>query len=156
MTDVDPAVPAAEEVDPLFNEANEVKIEYNTIKFGKIGDFFKGTLTDNSKQMVNNLSARKEMQTVFEFKAKAGKLHILVNKQVPAEPTMAVPGEFYSLITSKPAILNQLKKAQLGQVVGLRFTETIKNKQPGFDDTKVIKVFLGEMDPEYQGESRGD
>ena len=133
-----------------------MKIEYNTIKFGKIGDWFKGTLTDNSKQMVNNLSPRKEMQTVFEFKAKGGSLHILENKQVPAEPRLVPDGEFWSFITSKPAILNQMKKAKIGQVIGLRFTETIANKQPGYDATKVIKVFIGEMDPEYQGESQGD
>lgn len=142
--------------DPLFNPENEVKIKYNTIKFGTIGDWFKGTLTDNSKQMVNNLSPRKEMQTVFEFKAKGGSLHIAENKVVPDEATLVPDGEFWSFITSKPAILNQMKNAKVGQVIGLRFTEKIKNKQPGFDDTKVIKVFLGEMDPEYQGEQQGD
>lgn len=134
----------------------EVKVEYNTIKFGEVGDWFKGTLTDNTRQLVNNLSPKKEMQTVYEFKAQGGSLHLVINKKVQAEATEIQKGDFWSLITSKPAILSQLKNAKFGQTIGFRFTETIKNKQPGFDDTKVIKVYLGEMDPDYQGETSAD
>lgn len=142
--------------DPIFDDANEVKVEYQNIKFGKVGDWFKGTLTDNTRQMKNNLSPRGEMQTIFEFKAHGGALHLLTDKKVNEEPTAVPAGEFWSLITSKPAILNQLKRAQLGQIVGLRFTEERPAKQKGFDATKVIKVYLGEMDPEYQGETAAD
>ncbi len=139
-----------------FGGMNEVKIEYNNIKFGKVGDWFKGTLCDNTKQMKNQLSQVGEMQTVFEFKAHGGSLHQIIEKKVQDNATEVRKGEFYSFISGKQAILSQMKKAKIGQVIGLRFAEEIKNKQPGFDATKVIKVFLGEMDPEYQGESAGD
>jgi hypothetical protein len=142
--------------DDIFNDANEVKVEYNNIKFGKIGDYFKGTLTDNTRQIVNNLSPKKEMQTIFEFKAHAGSFHDIVKKQIAATPTAIEKGEFWSYITSKPAIIQQMKNAKIGQVVGLRFAEIKKATQPGFDDTKIIKVFLGAMDPEYQGETAQD
>lgn len=154
MTDVEPAAPTA--ADDIFDEKNEVKVEYNNLKFGKIGDWFKGTLTDNTRQMVNNLSPRKEMQTVFEFKAKAGSFHDIVKKQVATEATTIEKDAFWSFISGKPAILNQLKNAKIGQIVGLRFTEIKKATQPGYDDAKIIKIFLGEMDPEYQGETKGD
>lgn len=135
---------------------NEAKVEYNNLKFGKIGDWFKGTLTDNSRQIPNVLSQRKEMQTIFQFKAKGGSFHNIVKKQVEAEPTLINKDAFWSFITSKPGILSQLKQAQIGQVIGLKFSELKESKQPGFDDTKIIKVYLGEMDPEYQGETQQD
>ncbi len=143
-------------MDDLFNDKNEAKVEYNNIKFGKVGDWFRGTLTENTRQIRNNLSAQKEMQTIFEFKSKAGSFHDIVKKQVSATPTEIKKGEFWSLITSKPAILKQLKGAKLGQEVGFRYTESKPNNTPGFDDTKIIKVYIGEMDPEYQGETASD
>ncbi len=143
------------EQDPLAG-MSESKVEYNNIKFGKIGDWFKGTLTDNTRQMKNNLSQKGEMQTIFEFKAHGGSFHDIVKKQVNAEATLIPAGEFWSYITSKPAILNQMKNVKIGQIVGLRFAEVKEAKTPGFDDAKVIKVLIGEMDPSYQGETSND
>lgn len=142
--------------DDLFDEKNEVKVKYQTLAWGKVGDWFKGTLTDNTRQIVNNLSAKKEMQTIFEFKALGGSFHDIIKKQVQEVATECVKGEFWSMITSKPAMLAQLKNAKLGQVIGLRFAESKESKTPGYDDAKIIKVYLGEMDPEYQGESATD
>lgn len=139
-----------------FAGMQEVKIEYKNLKFGKVGDWFKGTLTDNTRQIKNNLSKEGEMQTVYEFKAIAGSFHNIVDKVVDDTPTTVVKGDFWTLISGKVAIVSQLKQAKIGQVIGLRFAESIKNKQPGFDNTKVIKVLLGEMDPEYQGETSRD
>lgn len=144
------------EVDPLFSDKNEVKVKYNNIKFGKEGDWFKGTLTDNTRQMRNELSERGEMQTIFEFKAAGGSFHDIIDREVAAEPTTIKAGEFWSYITGKPAILNQLKSAQIGQVVGFRFAEQRPSKKKGFNPTKIIKVFIGDMDPEYQGETAAD
>lgn len=140
----------------MMQGMKEVKIEYNNLKFGKVGDWFKGTLTDNTRQIQNNLSAKKEMQTVFEFKVHGGSFHDIVKRQVQPEATILNKGEFWSYITSKPAILNQLKTAKLGQIVGFKFTEIKPSKTPGQDDTKIIKVYIGDMDPEYQGETSRD
>ncbi len=139
-----------------FDGMNKVEIEYNNLKWGKVGDWFKGTLTDNSRQIPNQLSPKKEMQTIFEFKAKGGSFHDIVKKQVNAEPTLINKDEFWSFITSKPGILSQLKKAQLGQIVGLKYSSSKEAKQAGYDDAKIIDVYLGEMDPEYQGETSND
>ena len=142
--------------DELFDEKNEVKVEYKTLAWGKVGDWFKGTLTDNTRQLLNNLSKTKEMQTVFVFKAASGSFHDIVDKVVKEEATECVKGDFWSYITGKPALLGQLKNAKLGQVVGLRFSEEKKSTTPGYNSAKIIKVYLGEMDPDYQGESQGD
>lgn len=141
--------------DALFNEKNEVKPEYNTLAWGKIGDWFKGTLTDDTRTMKSKFPPY-EVQTVFEFKAHGGSFHDIVNKVVQEKPTEVKAGEFWSHIVGKPALLAQLKKAKLGQIIGFRFTELKESKTPGFDAAKIIKVYLGGMDPEYQGEGAND
>lgn len=136
-----------------FEGMNEAKRPQ--VKFGKVGDWFKGTLTDNSRQIENRLSAKHEMQTIYEFKAHGGSFHDIVDKVVQEEISEIVLGDFYSYF-GKGAVQAQMKKAKLGQIIGLRFAEERKATQPGYNDTKIIKVFLGEMDPTYQGEQGGD
>lgn len=146
----------SENVTDPMDGLEEQKAVYKNIKFGKVGDYFRGTLVDNSRQIQNNLSPKKEMQTIYEMKAIAGSFHNIEKKQVAAEPTIPQPGEFWSFITSKPAIVQQLKNCVPGQIVGFRFAELKESKTPGFDDTKIIKVYVGGMDPTYQGETSRD
>lgn len=145
-----------EEKDPLFNDENKQEVTYNNLKFGKVGDYFRGVLADNSKQILNKLSKTREMQTVYEFKAQGGKFHNIKDRIVDKEVTTIVAGDFWSYITGKPALVGQLKKAAIGQIVGFKFSRTDEPKTPGFDKTKIIDVYIGEMDPEYQGETAGD
>lgn len=140
----------------LFNDSKEAKIDYKNLKFGKVGDWFKGTLTDNTRQIKNNLSAKGEMQTIFEFKSHGGSIHEIENKVVKETPTVIPKDEFWSYITSKGPMLSQLKQAQLGQIIGLKFVEERASKTPGMNATKIIKVYIGDMDPEYQGETSQD
>lgn len=142
--------------DPMWSDENEAKVEYNNLKFGKPGDWFKGTLTENTRQMKNNLSAKGEMQTVFEFQAHGGSFHNIVDNVVQEEATAVEKGEFWSYITGKPALLNQLKGAKLGQIIGLRFKEIKPSKTKGMNPAKIIQVYLGGMDPDYQGQSAND
>ena len=121
------------------------------IKFGKIGDWFKGTLTDNTREIENTLSANHEMQRIFEFKAIGGSLHGITDKVPNATADDAVAGAFYSLF-AKGFLKDQLKNAKIGQIIGLRFAEEKNATKPGFNNTKIIKVYFGAMDPSYQGE----
>lgn len=145
----------AKEIDP-FAGFKPAKATYNNLKFGKVGDWFRGTLTENTRQMVNNLSAKKEMQTVFEFKAQGGLFHNIENKVVAEQPTICHPGEFWSFITGKPAQLSVLKNAKLGQIVGLRFAEVKPAKTKGHNDAHIIDIYLMDMDASYQGETSRD
>jgi hypothetical protein len=61
-------------------------------------------------------------------------------------------GETYSFITGKNAILQQMKNAKLGQIVGMKFTEELPAKTKGYNKSKIIKVYLGAMDPEYNAD----
>ena len=130
------------------------------VKFGKAGDWFKGTITDNTRQIENKLSAKHEMQTIYEFKMKGGSYHNIVEETpgkyvAVAEPTAIVKDDFMSYF-AKGAVQAQLKNAKIGQVVGLRFVEERAPSPPGHNPTKIIKVYLGEMDPDYHGEQAGD
>jgi len=125
------------------------------IKFGKPGDWFKGVVVDNTREIENKLSAKREMQTIYEFKALGGSFHNIVEKKVDDQPTEVQVGEFYSYF-AKGMTKSMLKNAKIGQIIGIRFTEERKASQPGYNDTKIINVLLGEMDPTYQGESAAD
>ncbi len=141
--------------DPMAGmEKQEAK--YNNLKFGKVGDWFRGTLVENSRTIVNQLSPKKELQTIFEFMATGGSFHNIVKKQIDANPTIIAKGDFWSYITSNGIILSQLKKAKLGQIIGLRFTESKPSKIAGQDASKIISVYIGGMDPEYQGQTSQD
>ena len=144
--------------DDVFSEENEVKIVYKTIKFGRVGDYFKGTLINNTRTMQNNLSEKKEMQTIFELKAKEGSLHLITDRQVDPNATKIVAGEDWSFITGKTVMLKALEKAKIGQIIGLKFTEEKKAGKKGFNPAKIIKIFLGKMDDEWlkSQEEQGD
>ena len=143
------------ENDPLFKDENEVKVEYKTLSWGKVGDWFKGTLTDAGTKRVKSSYPPYEMQGIYQFKAQGGLFHAIINKKVQETPTVCEKGDFWSIIPKAP-VESQLKKAQLGQVIGFRFAEERPAKDPKNNDAKIIKVYLGEMDSEYQGEQLGD
>lgn len=136
-----------------FEGMEEVKT--NTFKFGKPGDWFRGTLTANDREVPNKLSAKKEMQRVLEFKMKGGSFHPIVNN-VPQDAAVEVKDGDFMSVFAKPVIWNQVRNAKLGQVVGMHFAEERASTQPGMNATKVIKVYLGAMDPDYKGETSSD
>ena len=139
-----------------FEGMEQAEVKYNNIKWGKIGDWFKGTLVDNTRQIKNELSERKEMQTIFEFKAHGGSFHNIVKRVVDETPTQIQKDEYWSYITSKPTLLRILGNAKLGQIIGLRFSETKTAKNPVHNDSKIVNIYLGDMDPDYHGETAAD
>lgn len=140
-------------MDDIFDPKNQVKA--TTLKFGKIGDWFKGTLTDDTRVAPNRLNPDKGDQRVYQFKAKGGSFHGINNKVVDAEPTECKEGEFWQVYAGK-VMQSQLRNAKIGQIVGFRFDSEKAPTQPGHSPTKVINVYLGAMDPDYQGESAAD
>ena len=140
----------------VFEEGKEVELKYNSIKFGKVGDFFEGTLTDNSKKTPNQLSQKHEVQTIFVFKGRRGSLHLINDKEVDKNATTINPGEEWSFITGKQPMLKMLKDAKIGQVIGLKFTEERPAKVKGYNKTKIVKVVLGKMDDEYVAAQEAD
>jgi hypothetical protein len=119
------------------------------VKFNKIGDFIKGTLVD-VREVESQLPDKKgEMQKIYELKAELGQYHETDDqKQVIEPPVLVEAGEFYS-IGGKPGIDAQMRRVKKGQIVAFKFTESKPSKTKGFSATKVIKVFVGGIDPTY-------
>lgn len=129
------------------------------IKWGKEGDFVKGTLTAR-RQVPDQLkrSTGKDpnaLQWIYELQVLAGRFHDIVKKKVNENPTTLEAGSFIS-VGGKPGIDNGMRNAKLGQIVGFRFEETKPSKNPAFNDNKIVKVYLGEMDRNYMGQSSSD
>lgn len=131
----------------LFNEENEIKS--NFISWGKPGDYFVGTLM-GKREVVNQLSEKGEMQTIYEFKMKEGMYHTLDDKKNPVEPAVIInPGDIFSL-GGKKSIDAQMRNVKVATIVGMKFIEEVPAKTKGYNPTKVIKVYTqGEIDQDY-------
>ncbi len=137
--------------DPL---AGMEEVKTQTVKWGKIGDWMRGTLADKSRISESEYGGKHKIQRVYEFKVKAGMFHgINKDKSIAEEPTFLEEGTFWTIFAEVDSVLDaQLNKAKVGQDVGVRYTEDKESKTAGFNPTKIRKVFLGDMDPSYQGE----
>ena len=138
----------------IFDAANEVKSSW--IKWGMPKDFVEGTLID-IREIESQIPGKEgEMNKIYEIRAKSGSFHALDEKKNPvAEATVIETGDVWT-VGGKPGIDTQMRNAKIGQFVGMRFVEEKPSKTTGFNPTKVIKVYLGGMDPEYQGEMPED
>lgn len=138
-----------------FSDLKEVKS--NWIKWGKVGDYIRGTLTE-SKEISSTLPGKEdERNRVYEIMAECGKYHDLDNDKKPIEPAIELKkGDYYlvsggsykdGIATSKGGEMfdNQLKKAQVGQVIGIAFVDEIPPIRKGFSAFKLKKVMLGDM-----------
>ena len=116
--------------DDLFTEENEVPSNWKS--WDAIGDKIQGTLV--SKRTVFNQLSEKD-QIVYEILTKDGQ---------------------YWNVGGKPAIDAQMRNVKLGQIVGFKFVESRSATKKGYKDTKVIKIFAGQMDEEWLGQQQGD
>lgn len=143
----------AEAQDPL---AGMEEVQSKTVAFGRVGDFIKGTFTD--KKLQPNANRPGEMQNVYELKAELGQYHATLKdeqtgeKTIATESTLVEAGEYYR-VYGKDSMDDAMKKAKIGQVVAFKLVEIRKPSKPGNNPFKLIKTFLGEMDPEYMGEN---
>lgn len=141
-------------MDPMAG-LEEVKAQW--IKWGKPGDWVRGTLTD-MREMESSFEGKDKVM-VYEVMVSGGAFHYFekVNgvTNVDENPTQLEPGSIW-LIGGKPGIDNQMRNVKIGQVFGMRFAEEKPNKNKSFSPTKVIKVLIGGMDPNYHGETAAD
>lgn len=136
--------------DDFFSDENAVKGSW--VSWGKIGDSVKGTIVDRYERPDTLSKVKGAMQVIYEIKVMSGSFHALLKQEgggpgKPAdEPTILKEGEIWN-IGCKPTLAAQMKNAKIGQIVGLKFMETVKSKTPGNYDAKIVKVFTqGVMD----------
>ena len=140
--------------DPFEEGMSEVKTSW--VKWGKIGDFIKGTLVDIRE--INSMLPGKEGQRVkvYEILAQMGSFHQIDEEKKPIDPPVVINVGEYWTIGGKPGIDSQMRNIKLGRIVGLRFTEAKPSKTKGFNALKVIKIYVGGMDPNYVGQNSAD
>lgn len=133
----------------LFSDANESKSAF--VKFGKVGDYVQGTLV--GMRAVNSSLPGKENELVkiYEFLASGGEFHEMDDNKNPIDPSVKIEPNTYWLVGGKPGIDNQMRKAKIGQIIGMKFADTKAAKTKGFNATKIIKVYLGKMDESFAG-----
>lgn len=131
----------------FFSQENEVKNSY--VKWGKVGDYVKGTLI-STREVVNQLKGDRSKQKIYEIKAHDGEFHdINDDKSVSIEITKINEGDMWC-VGGKAGLDAQLRNVKLGQIIGLKFVDTVKAKQKGYSDTKIIRCYTaGEIDPEF-------
>lgn len=138
--------------DDFFNPNNAVKSQ--RVTFGKIGDYIKGVLTDI--KTIDDQFKPGEKVNIYEILTHVGSFHELDENKAPKEPAIAIEKGEYRNVFGKKSIDDQMRKIVVGQIVGLKFTEQKPSKQKGFNPVKIVKVFPGGMDAEYQGQSAND
>ena len=114
-------------LEELFSEENEAKA--NWFKFEKIGDTVSGTLVGSDIKPAKDMFPE---QTIYELKQE--------------------DGDIINVASSKTFVRNSMKRAKIGQNVGFKYDgdyQTASNKAKGMQPAKTIKVYLGEMDANY-------
>lgn len=129
------------------------EIQPKTFKFGAVGDYIAGTLTDVSK--TSSPDKYGKTSHIYSVLADEGSfLGSTKNEKtgkytLNAESTVIDKGEQYSIFISddKGVVIGKMKDIKLGQKFKIQFTE-IKPTTKG-NDAKIIKVFSGPMNEEY-------
>jgi len=138
----------------MFSEENEVKSAW--VSWGKPGDNIVGTLIAKYERE-NSIGGKTEMQNIYEIKAMNGDFHSLKQDDngnyVPeSEPVKILADQIFN-VGGKPAIDSQMRNVKIGQIVGMKFMESVPAKEKGRYPTKVVKIFTtGEMDTEFMAE----
>ncbi len=139
---------------------NYEEIKPKTFKFGGVGDFLKGTLTDVNK--TTSPDSYGKLSHIYSVKAEEGSFYGSTKNEktgkfvMDEKPTEVKKGEDYTFFMSddKGVVIGKMKDIKIGQKFMIKFTE-LKPTNKG-NDLKVINVFAGKdaqglplMDQEY-------
>ena len=127
----------------IFDESNEVQPQ--SINWGQVGDYLKGTKVGQR----GGVNTRFGENVIFEIKVEGGTFHDKDGKAIEMKE-----GEVWGVWGRNDIFDAQLKRMQIGQKLGLKFTES-KPSTMG-NDAKIIKVFTtGEMDQAWLDSQAG-
>lgn len=128
-----------------FDSSNEV--QSNWIKWNVVGeDKILGTLTAKRTMKSSIPGKEGDMVNIYDMKIAYGSFHVTNDKKVVVEePVVIEEGEMYS-IGGTNVIDRQMTNVKVGQIIGLKYNETVPSKTKGFAPAKIIKVFLQKND----------
>lgn len=140
--------------DNFFDESREIKP--NWVKFNKVGDYFRGTLT-GFKDVKSNFPGKEgKIVRQYQVLTSEGSFHLVDDLgAVIEEPRTIGKGEFWNF--SKDEKFDDLmRQIKVGQKFGVRLKLIVPAKTKGFHPAKVLSVVPDEMDSEYMGETVSD
>lgn len=108
--------------DDVFDDGNKQSPISNFFKFEKVGDKVSGILINVSDQ---------DAKGVF------GATKVYTLKQADGELVK------FSIPRKKGITIEMLAKAEIGQMVGVKFEKEIEPEKKGFNPTKALGVYLG-------------
>ena len=115
------------EQDPL---AGGQEMTTQSVTFGKVGDFIKGTYT--GKKLVNNPNKPGEQVYLYELKGWLGQYHNVDGKKNPVDPAVEVEsGSYYIIWGGKQTIDDLFGRIKLGDIVGIHFKREDEAKTKG-------------------------
>lgn len=128
----------------------------NWVKWGKAGDGFKGILISRERGMKKNYEGTKEeMRETYEFYMLGGEFHDADKKGNVIEPAITIKeGSKYFCDDSK-RIGNGMRDIRLGDEVIILLEEIAPNKDPKFNDVKMIKVRLARHHDDWVAKTAG-
>ena len=139
---------------PDFDSSKEVKPQ--SIKFGKIDDWCKGTYLSKRETRSSFPGKEGQKQMAYEFRMAGGEFHRLNETKEPIEPAVEVaPGSIWT-VWGNEKMDNQLRNIPFGHVVAFHFAGKVPSKTQGFAPANIIKVYDEGVDPEYMGEEAED
>jgi hypothetical protein len=121
-----------EEQNP-FGAGFEESVSGSFVKWTEVGQKVKGVCTEIYER--ENALKGGEMQTI-----------VVVDTE---------EGDSVQVALKDQSMKSACKKLMVGQQVGFLFAELIPAKSKGYQDFKLIKVYLGQLDPSY-GEKTSD
>jgi hypothetical protein len=131
----------------MKQEESYEEIKSKNFKFGAVGDYIKGTLTDVNK--TTSKDAYGKLSHIYSVKADEGSfLGSTKNEKTgkyvqDTEPTTINKDEAYTFFVSddKGVLIGAMKDIKIGQKFMIKFTE-LKPTTKG-NDAKIVKVFAG-------------
>jgi len=123
------------------------EVKSKTFKFGGVGDFIKGTLTDVTKTTTKDSYGK--LSYIYSILAEEGTFFGSTKNEktgkyvIDAEATIVKDGEDYNFFISegKGVVIGAMKDVAIGQKFMIKFTD-LKPTDKG-NDAKIIKVFAG-------------
>lgn len=142
---------AKEVQDPL---AGGQEMNTQSVTFGKVGDFIKGTYV--GKKVVKTANGEAPL---YEVKAETGNFHTVDGKKNPVEPAVKVEKASYYTVwgsfkstAGANAITSLFQRIPFGEIVGIQLAEEIESKTKGNAPFKKFRCLTYGKDSTYMGE----
>lgn len=119
----------------------ENEAQNNFFKWGKVGNYIFGTLI-SKKQVPSTLEGKENtLQWIYEVKVKEGAYNDMDEDKKALEPTIELSADDIINVGGRAMYDSRMARVKVGQIFGLKFTETLKATKKGRSDTKLIKTF---------------